>query len=121
RARALQYPERKFPIVVIISKEDEDGMMDEDWLGQFRVSDFTRTVWRYAHVLTCYEKVGRLLLERLSQNHILMGNFAESGVNEEKAVGGSGRYQTGCCYGRTLRGRKYTSTIVYILAGWWSG
>ena len=37
--------------------------MDEEWLGQFRVSDFTRTVWRYAHVLTCYEPVGRKLLK----------------------------------------------------------
>lgn len=61
---AIHVPERKFPIVVIISQESEDGMMDEEWLGQFRVSDFTRTVWRYAHVLTCYEKVGRKLLEQ---------------------------------------------------------
>ncbi|MCD8076450.1 MAG: hypothetical protein LUF27_15750 [Lachnospiraceae bacterium] len=53
---------RNFPIVVIISRADDDGMMDEDWLGAFRVSDFTRTVWRYAHVLTCYEEVGRKLL-----------------------------------------------------------
>ncbi len=64
---ALQDKDRKFPIVIIISKEDEDGMMDEDWLGQFRVSDFTRTVWRYAHVLTCYAEVGVKLQERLKQ------------------------------------------------------
>ena len=38
--------------------------MDEDWLGQFRVSDFTRTVWRYVHVFTCYEEVGRKYLEQ---------------------------------------------------------
>jgi hypothetical protein len=38
-------------------------MMDEDWLMQFRVSDFTRTVWRYAHVLCCYEPTGRKILE----------------------------------------------------------
>ena len=49
--------------MVIISRETPDGMMDEEWLGQFRVSDFTRTVWRYAHVFTCYEKTGRKLLE----------------------------------------------------------
>ena len=60
--RALSDPERMFPVVVIMSKETEDGMMDEDWLCQFRVSDFTRTVWRYAHVFTCYENVGRKLL-----------------------------------------------------------
>ena len=51
-----------FPFVVIISKKADDGMMDEDWLGQFRVSDFTRTVWRYAHVFTCYEDTGRQFL-----------------------------------------------------------
>ncbi len=64
---ALQDQSRSFPIVIIISKEDEEGMMDEDWLGQFRVSDFTRTVWRYAHVLTCYAEVGVKLQERLRQ------------------------------------------------------
>ncbi len=66
--RAIGDPERKFPIVVIASKETEDGMMDEDWLCQFRVSDFTRTVWRYAHVFTCYESVGRQVLARTGQN-----------------------------------------------------
>ena len=63
-AEALKDPGRVFPIVLIISRETEDGLMDEEWLGQFRVSDFTRTVWRYAHVFTCYEEVGRKLLER---------------------------------------------------------
>ncbi len=62
-AAAISNPERQFPIVLIISKEDGKGMMDEDWLMQFRVSDFTRTVWRYAHVLCCYEAVGRRILE----------------------------------------------------------
>lgn len=62
-AEALANPRRTFPIVVIISQETPEGMMDEEWLGQFRVSDFTRTVWRYAHVFTCYEAVGRKLLE----------------------------------------------------------
>ena len=62
-AGAISDPERQFPIVLIISKEDGNGMMDEDWLMQFRVSDFTRTVWRYAHVLCCYEPVGRKILE----------------------------------------------------------
>ena len=53
-----------FPFVVIISQKADDGMMDEDWLGQFRVSDFTRTVWRYAHVFTCYEDTGRKFLSQ---------------------------------------------------------
>ena len=62
-ADAIIDPERQFPIVLIISKDDGTGMMDEDWLMQFRVSDFTRTVWRYAHVLCCYEPVGRQILK----------------------------------------------------------
>ena len=62
--KALQDPSRMFPIVVITSREADDGTMDEEWLGQFRVSDFTRTVWRYAHVFTCYETVGRKLLSQ---------------------------------------------------------
>ena len=59
---ALDDPDREFPVVLIISGEGEDGQMDEDWLEQFRVSDFTRAVWRYAHVFTCYEDTGRELL-----------------------------------------------------------
>ena len=62
-AQAIMDPERQFPLVLIISKDDGNGMMDEDWLMQFRVSDFTRTVWRYAHVLCCYEDVGRQILK----------------------------------------------------------
>ena len=65
--QAVLDPERSFPIVLIVSKEDEDGMMDEDWLGQFRVSDFTRTVWRYSHVFTCYENTGRKLLDEIGR------------------------------------------------------
>lgn len=64
-AAAVRCRARLFPIVLIISKEAPDGMMDEAWLSSFRVSDFTRTVWRYAHVLTCYEKTGRQILELL--------------------------------------------------------
>ena len=59
---AIADPDCAFPIILIISREGEDGALDENWLGQFRVSDFTRTVWRYAHVLTCYEDVGRQIL-----------------------------------------------------------
>lgn len=62
---ALKDPSCMFPLVLIVSKRMEDGMMDEDWLGQFRVSDFTRTVWRYAHVFTSYEEVGKKFLEQL--------------------------------------------------------
>ena len=48
---------------MIVSRETADGMMDEDWLGQFRVSDFTRTVWRYSHVFTAHESVGKKFLK----------------------------------------------------------
>ena len=61
---ALKDSSCMFPFVVIISPKADDGMMDEDWLGQFRVSDFTRTVWRYAHVFTCYEDTGRKFLSQ---------------------------------------------------------
>lgn len=56
---ALKNKDRLFPIVVIVSRETSDGMMDEEWLGQFRVSDFTRTVWRYTHVFTAHETIGK--------------------------------------------------------------
>jgi len=64
---AIRDADRLFPIVLIVSKENEEGMMDEGWLDQFRVSDFTRTVWRYAHVFTTYEKTGRTLLSRMER------------------------------------------------------
>ena len=61
-AGAIRDRGRAFPVMLIISKEDADNMMDESWLGAFRVSDFIRTVWRYAHVFTCYEETGRVLM-----------------------------------------------------------
>lgn len=61
-ADAIHNTERMFPIIVICSEEAPDGMMDESWLGQFRVTDFSKTVWRYAHVFSCYAFVGRKLL-----------------------------------------------------------
>lgn len=74
---ALGDPERRFPVVVIISKDDGNGMMDEDWLGQFRVSDFTRTVWRYAHVFTCYEEAGRRLLAETGYGQEAQGEIPQ--------------------------------------------
>ncbi len=63
--QAYHDPERMFPLLLIVSKRQEDGLMNEGWLGQFRVSDFTRTVWRYAHVLTSYADDAALLLKEL--------------------------------------------------------
>ena len=62
--QCLADPARTFPVVLIISKRCEDDLMDEGWLGAFRVSDFTRTVWRYTHVFTCYEDLGREALNQ---------------------------------------------------------
>lgn len=67
-ADAIQDSERTFPIVLIISPSTKEGMMDESWLGQLRVSDFTRTVWRYAHVFTCYEQQGCSILAQLGED-----------------------------------------------------
>ena len=66
---ALNDPERKFPVVLITSCDNGEGLMDEEWLGAFRVSDFTRTVWRYAHVLTCFEDVARRILKKTAQDY----------------------------------------------------
>ena len=64
-AGAIRTPQKAFPIVLIISPSSPEGLMDESWLGAFRVSDFIRTVWRYAHVLTCYEDVGVQILREV--------------------------------------------------------
>ncbi len=61
---AIADKSRHFPVVLIASELNEDGLMNEDWLGAFRVSDFTRTVWRYAHVLTTGSEVGSKVLEK---------------------------------------------------------
>ncbi len=55
----IENKDRLFPDRGDCVQETADGMMDEDWLGQFRVSDFTRTVWRYTHVFTAHETVGK--------------------------------------------------------------
>ncbi len=68
---AIRDTDRSFPVILVISPAAKEGMMDESWLGQLRVSDFTRTVWRYAHVFTCYEQQGRRLLEQLGEDTAL--------------------------------------------------
>ena len=73
-ADAIRDKERMFPIIVICSKAAPDGMMDEAWLGQFRVTDFSKTVWRYAHVFSCYEQIGRQLLAQTG--HLLSDETA---------------------------------------------
>lgn len=56
---------RMFPVVAIFSPEGQAGMMDESWLQQFRVSDFTKSVWRYAHVYTGYDRFSRKFFKLL--------------------------------------------------------
>lgn len=117
--RALKDPERMFPLVVIISRETEDGMMDEDWLGQFRVSDFTRTVWRYAHVFTCYESTGRKLLrlagidgekaEQIPRLYIFWPDGEIDDYGPENVVN--------CSFGRHLEARGDARTYDIVRGG----
>ncbi len=62
---AILDPERQFPIILIASRLNKEGMLDENWLGAFRVSDFTRTVWRYAHVFTAELQEAETVLRRI--------------------------------------------------------
>ncbi len=68
--RLILDKDRVFPIVFVVSESDKDNMMDERWLGQFRVSDFTKTVWRYCHVFTGYADIGRRMFERLNLDRV---------------------------------------------------
>lgn len=115
---ALQDPSRLFPIVLITSRENEEGMMDESWLDQFRVSDFTRTVWRYAHVFTCYEKVGRALLARMG---IDAGEDAVPGLYLFRAGGEYDVYRpedvANCSFGRHLEARGDARTYDIVHGG----
>ena len=103
-------------MVLIISKEDADNMMDESWLGAFRVSDFIRTVWRYAHVFTCYEETGRVLmrLTGVDRSRWVVPGFyifwpdGRTDIYTQDDIGG-------CSFGRHLeaRGDLRTYAIVY--------
>ena len=115
--RALDDPERFFPVVLIISKEDEEGMMDEEWLGQFRVSDFTRTVWRYAHVFCAYEKTGiRLLKERGIQNGEDLPKMYIFWTGNEVDAYGPGDVAN-CSFGRHLETRDDNRTYDIVHGG----
>ena len=117
--QALKDPSCMFPLVLIVSKRMEDGMMDEDWLGQFRVSDFTRTVWRYAHVFTCYEEVGRkyleqagIALERAEQIPLLYIFWPDGDVDDygPESV-------ENCSFGRHLEARGDARTYDIVRGG----
>ena len=94
-------------------------MMDEDWLGQFRVSDFTRTVWRYAHVLTCYEGLGRTLLQEAGSEA-----DAEDAVPRLYIFWPGGQVDsygpddvTNCSFGRHLEVRRDARTYDIVRGG----
>ena len=44
---------RSMPVCLIASPEKENGWLDEEWLENFRVYDFTRMAGRYTHIYTC--------------------------------------------------------------------
>ena len=117
---AIRDHKRLFPIIVIISPETADGYLDEDWLGAFRVSDFTRTVWRYTHVFSCYEEEGRKLLEMTG---------TENGGRDEDVPGfyifwpdgdvecyGPEEVRT-CSFGRHLEARTDARTYDIVYGG----
>lgn len=53
---------RTMPVCLIMSEEGENGWLDETWLENFRVYDFTRMAGRYTHIYTCSLDIGRQLL-----------------------------------------------------------
>ncbi len=44
---------RTMPVCLIASFQKENGWLDEEWLENFRVYDFTRMAGRYTHIYTC--------------------------------------------------------------------
>ena len=115
---AIRDPDRLFPIVLIISKENEEGMMDESWLDQFRVSDFTRTVWRYAHVFTSYEQTGRDVLTGMGMK---AGDDAVPGLFIFWPDGNVDAYKPedveNCSFGRHLEARGDARTYDIVHGG----
>lgn len=54
---------RTMPVVLIVSREQENGWLDEEWLENFRVYDFTRMAGRYTHIYTCSVEMAWKILE----------------------------------------------------------
>ena len=57
--------ERTMPVCLVVSYERDNGWLNEDWLENFRVYDFTRMAGRYTHIYTCNMDIGNQLLESL--------------------------------------------------------
>ena len=56
---------RTMPVCLIVSEEKENGWLDEAWLENFRVYDFTRMAGRYTHIYTCSTEMAKRILEPL--------------------------------------------------------
>jgi len=56
---------RTMPVVLIISRQQDKGWLDESWLGNFRVYDFTRMAGRYSHIYTCSVEMAWAILQPL--------------------------------------------------------
>ncbi len=54
---------RSMPVCLIASPEKEKGWLDEEWLENFRVYDFTRMAGRYTHIYTCSIDVFNAVME----------------------------------------------------------
>ena len=55
---------RSMPVCLIASPEKENGWLDEEWLENFRVYDFTRMAGRYTHIYTCSIEVFNAVMGR---------------------------------------------------------
>jgi ppGpp synthetase/RelA/SpoT-type nucleotidyltranferase len=53
---------RSMPVCLIVSPENEKGWLQEEWLENFRVYDFTRMAGRYTHIYTCSLEIAAQLL-----------------------------------------------------------
>lgn len=58
--------ERTLPLCLIVSEENDKGWLDESWLENFRVFDFTRMAGRYTHIYTCSIKVAEMILDGIA-------------------------------------------------------
>lgn len=64
---------RTMPVCLIVSREQENGWLDEEWLENFRVHDFVRMAGRYVHIYTCSVETAWSILEPLG---IIAGDHA---------------------------------------------
>ena len=59
----INSPRRTMPVCLIVSEEGANGWLDETWLENFRVYDFTRMAGRYTHIYTCSTQAADQVLE----------------------------------------------------------